>query len=69
MSTFRILSEYLGADQMLAVVVRSFEIVVLLERYKQTGEVDRSHVIHEEAAILGKSINGRFLVICFDNIR
>ncbi|XP_062104327.1 structural maintenance of chromosomes flexible hinge domain-containing protein GMI1-like [Humulus lupulus] len=65
----RILSEYLGADQMLVVVVRSFETVVLLERYKQTGEVDRSHAIREEAAILDKSINGRFLVICFDNIR
>ncbi|XP_060971263.1 structural maintenance of chromosomes flexible hinge domain-containing protein GMI1 isoform X1 [Cannabis sativa] len=64
----RILSEYLGIDQMLAVVARSFEAAAQFETYTQTGEVDRNNALHAEAAILGKSINGRFTVICFDNI-
>ncbi|XP_062074870.1 protein DEFECTIVE IN MERISTEM SILENCING 3-like [Humulus lupulus] len=64
----RILSKYLGADQMLAVVARSFETAILLEKYKQTGEVDRCHGLHVEAAILDKFIDGRFIVMCFDNI-
>ncbi|KAF4399066.1 hypothetical protein G4B88_023660 [Cannabis sativa] len=64
----RILSEYLGADQMLAVVARSFEAAAQFETYTQTGEVDRSYALHAEAAVLGKSINCRFTVICFDKI-
>ncbi|XP_062120131.1 structural maintenance of chromosomes flexible hinge domain-containing protein GMI1-like isoform X2 [Humulus lupulus] len=64
----RILSEYLGVDQMLAVVTRSFESAAHLEMYTHTGEVDRSNALHAEAAILGKSINGRFTVMCLDNI-
>ncbi|KAM6586559.1 hypothetical protein CsatA_009164 [Cannabis sativa] len=63
-----ILAEYLGSDQMLAVVARSFETAILLEKHKQTGDVDCSHVNHEKAPLLGQSINGRFIVICFDNI-
>ncbi|XP_060971271.1 structural maintenance of chromosomes flexible hinge domain-containing protein GMI1 isoform X5 [Cannabis sativa] len=64
----RILAEYLGSDQMLAVVARSFETAILLEKHKQTGDVNCSHVNHEKAPLLGQSINGRFIVICFDNI-
>ncbi|KAM6586554.1 hypothetical protein CsatA_009159 [Cannabis sativa] len=63
-----ILAEYLGSDQMLAVVARSFETAILLEKHKQTGDVNCSHVNHEKAPLLGQSINGRFIVICFDNI-
>lgn len=66
---YRILSEYLGADQMLAVVSRSFEAAVALEKYIKNGEFDRSYGLQAEAATLEKSINGRFLVICIDDVR
>ena len=48
MSACRILSEYLGVDQMLAVVARSFEAATHLETYTQMGEVDRSNALHAE---------------------
>ncbi|PON72057.1 hypothetical protein PanWU01x14_068990 [Parasponia andersonii] len=64
----RILSEYLGADQMLAVVSRSFEAAAALEKYEQNGEVDRGRALHAEAATTGKSLSGRFLVICLEDV-
>lgn len=48
MSACRILSEYLGVDQMLAVVARSFEAATHLETYTQMSEVDRSNALHAE---------------------
>ena len=66
---YRVLSEYLGAEQMLAVVTRSFEAVSSLEKYRRNGEVDCDDALHAEAIKLGKSITGRFLVICLEDIR
>ncbi|KAF3432812.1 hypothetical protein FNV43_RR23914 [Rhamnella rubrinervis] len=65
----RVLSEYLGVDKMLAVVTRTFAAVGALEKYEQNGEVDRRNALYAEAAARGKTINGRFLVICLDEIR
>lgn len=65
----RILSEYLGEDQMLAVVCRSFAAAVALEKYEHNGEVDSRHALYAAAAKLGRSINGRFLVIGLEDIR
>ncbi|VVA11274.1 PREDICTED: DEFECTIVE IN MERISTEM [Prunus dulcis] len=65
----RILSEYLGEDQMLAVVCRSFAAAVALEKYEHNGEVDSRHALYAAAAKLGRSINGRFLVISLEDIR
>lgn len=65
----RILAEYLGEDQMLAVVCKSFAAASALEKYEQNGEVDCGHALHAKASALGKSINGRFLVMCLENIR
>lgn len=68
-SRCRILAEYLGEDQMLAVVCKSFAAASALEKYEQNGEVDCGHALHAKASALGKSINGRFLVMCLENIR
>ncbi|KAJ9172218.1 hypothetical protein P3X46_015483 [Hevea brasiliensis] len=65
----RILAEYLGEDQMLAIVCGSYEAASSLEKYKENGEVDSNVAFHAEAASLGKSISGRFLVICLEDIR
>ncbi|KAK1571160.1 hypothetical protein Q3G72_012800 [Acer saccharum] len=63
-----VLAEYLGEDQMLAVVCRSFEAACALEMYEKNGEVDFTCALHAQAAALGKSIVGRFNVICLEDI-
>ncbi|XP_061340120.1 uncharacterized protein LOC133286688, partial [Gastrolobium bilobum] len=65
----RILTEYLGEDNMLAVICRSFDAAQSLEKYTQNGEIDCGYALHAEAASLGKSISKRFRVICFEDIR
>ncbi|KAL5738604.1 hypothetical protein ACOSP7_031365 [Xanthoceras sorbifolium] len=63
-----ILAEYLGEDQMLAVVCRSFEAACALEIYKNNGEVDITCALHAQAAALGKFIAGRYHVLCLEDI-
>ncbi|XVE58363.1 hypothetical protein DITRI_Ditri04bG0163800 [Diplodiscus trichospermus] len=65
----RILAEYLGEDQMLAVVCRSYEAACALEQYDHNGEVDPKLGLYAEATALGKSISGRFVVVCLEDIR
>lgn len=63
------LAEYLGEDQMLALVCRSFRAACALEEYEQNGEVNCTLGLHGKAAERGKSIVGRFLVICLEDMR
>ncbi|EOY23564.1 Gamma-irradiation and mitomycin c induced 1, putative isoform 1 [Theobroma cacao] len=65
----RILAEYLGEDQMLAVVCKSYTAARALEKYEHNGKVDWKLGLHAEATALGKSISGRFLVVCLEDIR
>ncbi|XP_039057685.1 protein DEFECTIVE IN MERISTEM SILENCING 3-like [Hibiscus syriacus] len=62
----RILSEYLGEDQMFAVVCKSYYSadVHALEQHGHNGEVDSRFGLHAKATALGKSLSGRFLVVC-----
>ncbi|WCJ44422.1 Structural maintenance of chromosomes flexible hinge domain-containing protein GMI1 [Euphorbia peplus] len=57
----RILAEYLGEDQMCALVCSSYEAATALEKCKENGEVAYE--------IAGKGISGRFHVICLKDIR
>ncbi|XP_022737248.1 protein DEFECTIVE IN MERISTEM SILENCING 3-like [Durio zibethinus] len=50
----RILAEYLGEDQMLAVVLKSYAAACAFEQYERDGEVDS---------------NGRFHVVCLEDVR
>ncbi|KAF9592428.1 hypothetical protein IFM89_014918 [Coptis chinensis] len=68
-SLSRMLAEYLGTDHMLAVVCKTYETASNLESYEEHGKVNYGSKLHEAAAELGKSINGRFLVICLEEIR
>lgn len=54
---------------MLAVISSSFAAAVALEKYEQNGEVDRGNALYAEAAARGRSLNGRFLVICLEDMR
>ncbi|KAF5189580.1 Structural maintenance of chromosomes flexible hinge domain-containing protein gmi1, partial [Thalictrum thalictroides] len=65
----RILAEYLREDNMLAVVCKSYATACTLEKYKEHGDIDHSDALHAVASELGKSIDGRFDVICLERIR
>ena len=66
----RILAEYLGKDQMLAIVCKSFEAACALEKFVQSdhGEVDSINSLCEPA-LLHKPTHGRSYVICLEDIR
>ncbi|KAM1140862.1 hypothetical protein FF1_040862 [Malus domestica] len=55
----RLLSEYLGLETMLAIVCRTSEAVMVLEKYDGDGTVLTSAGIHGLGASIGKSIKGR----------
>ncbi|KAF2315205.1 hypothetical protein GH714_038430 [Hevea brasiliensis] len=65
----RLLSEYLGLETMLALVCRSFEGVKALEKYDGEGKINSSAGLHGLAYSIGRKINGRFLVICLEDLR
>ncbi|OWM75545.1 hypothetical protein CDL15_Pgr021709 [Punica granatum] len=64
----QILAKYLGEDQMLAVVCRSYDAAFSLKKYELNGEVDARFALYAKAAELGVSMNGQFLVVCLDDI-
>ncbi|KAK2998036.1 hypothetical protein RJ639_025803, partial [Escallonia herrerae] len=56
----RILAEYLGDDQMLAIVCKSYGAAGDLQKYE--------HAFYQLATEQGKSVEGRYLVICLKDI-
>ncbi|KAI7727062.1 hypothetical protein M8C21_012163, partial [Ambrosia artemisiifolia] len=64
----RLFAEYLG-DQMLAVVCKYYEDIRLLESYQKNGKLNPNFALHMFARELGQSINGRYLVLCIEDIR
>lgn len=65
----RMLSVYLGEDNMLAVVCKTQAAANYFEKYAADGSVDVHFGIHQEAANLGAPIRKRFPIICLDLIR
>ncbi|KAK4758875.1 hypothetical protein SAY87_020176 [Trapa incisa] len=65
----RLLSEYLGIENMLAVVCKTYEGAMSLETYDNEACIDKRTGLHCLGASIGRSINGRFLVICLENLR
>ncbi|XP_076957795.1 protein DEFECTIVE IN MERISTEM SILENCING 3-like, partial [Bidens hawaiensis] len=65
----RILSGYLGLETMLALVCTAYKGVEALETYDKEGFVSKSSGLHGLSASIGKSIDGRFNVICLENLR
>lgn len=64
-----LLSEYLGTENMLAVVCKTYEGVKVLETYDNQGCINKSTGLHGLGSSVGRPINGRFLVICLENLR
>ncbi|KAK3155150.1 hypothetical protein QOZ80_2BG0199510 [Eleusine coracana subsp. coracana] len=65
----RILSEYLGMDNMLALVCKTYDSVKDLEKYDKSGIIDKSSGIHGLGRTVGKVLDGRFTVFCLENLR
>ena len=54
---------------MLAVVCKTDEGVKALETYDNEGCITKSSGLHGLGASIGRAIDGRFLVICLENLR
>ncbi|KAK9162311.1 hypothetical protein Syun_003213 [Stephania yunnanensis] len=59
----------MGEENMLAVVCKSYAVAGSLECYdEESGRIDREQHLHAIANEFGKSIKGRFPVICVENM-
>ena len=65
----RALSEYLGRENMLAVVCKSRAGVETFEQYDHSGNIETNLGIHGLASAQTVRINGRFRVICLEDLR
>ncbi|KAJ1281831.1 hypothetical protein BS78_03G003900 [Paspalum vaginatum] len=65
----RLLTEYLGMDNMLALVCKTYDGVKGLEKYDKDGIIDKSSGVHGLGRSVGKFLEGRFTVICLENSR
>ncbi|KAF3439852.1 hypothetical protein FNV43_RR18130 [Rhamnella rubrinervis] len=65
----QLLSEYLGLKTMVAIVCRTYEGVEALEKHDGKGSIDSSSGLHGLGSSFGKSITGRFVVICLEDLR
>ncbi|TVU42723.1 hypothetical protein EJB05_09144, partial [Eragrostis curvula] len=65
----RLLSEYLGVDNMLGLVCNTSDGVKDLEKYDKDGRIDKSSGVHRLARTVGKFLDGRFTVFCLENLR
>ncbi|KAF5442729.1 hypothetical protein F2P56_035355 [Juglans regia] len=64
----RLFAEYLGVETMLAIVCKTYEGVKALETYDKEGCINTSSGLHGLGASIGRTLDGRFLVICLDNL-
>lgn len=65
----RILSEYLGLDTMLALVCKTYEGIKALEMYDNEGCIKKTSGLHGLGTSIGRALEGRFQVICLENLR
>lgn len=65
----RLLSEYLGLETMLAIVCKTYDGVKALEFHDNEGCINISSGLHGLASTIGRTLEGRFLVICLENLR
>ncbi|XP_048140849.1 protein DEFECTIVE IN MERISTEM SILENCING 3 isoform X1 [Rhodamnia argentea] len=65
----RLLSEYLGAETMLTIVCKTREGIKALETYNRDGSIDKCAGLHGLSSSIGRILNGRFLLICLEELR
>lgn len=54
---------------MLAVVCKNYDSVKALETYDNQGSIDSNAGLHGLGSSIGRTIEGRFDVICLENLR
>nr|KAJ0189565.1 hypothetical protein LSAT_V11C800390730 [Lactuca sativa] len=67
-SLSRILSEYLGQDNMLALVCMTYDGVKALESYDKEGCINKSSGLLGLGTAIGQILEGRYNVICLENM-
>lgn len=65
----RLFSEYLGLETMLAIVCKTYEGVKALEAYDNEGCINKTSGLHGLGASIGRTLEGRFIVICLESLR
>lgn len=65
----RLLSDYLGLETMLAIVCKTYDGIKALETYDKEGYINKTSGFHGLGSSIGRSLDGRFLVICVENLR
>lgn len=65
----RLFSEYLGIENILAIVCKTYEGVKALEIYDKEGCINKSTGLHGLGASIGRALEGRFTVLCLENLR
>ncbi|XP_021729111.1 protein DEFECTIVE IN MERISTEM SILENCING 3-like [Chenopodium quinoa] len=65
----RLFSEYLGLQTMLTIVCKTYEGIKALEIYDGEGLVNKDSGIHGAGTSIGRALEGRFSVICLENLR
>ncbi|XP_074281633.1 protein DEFECTIVE IN MERISTEM SILENCING 3-like [Silene latifolia] len=65
----RLFSEYLGLPKMLSVVCKTYDGIKALETYDFDGAVNKFTGLYALGSSVGHSLEGRFLVICLENLR
>ncbi|KAG6466419.1 hypothetical protein ZIOFF_075775 [Zingiber officinale] len=65
----RILSEYLGLENMMAVVCKTYEGVMALEKYNNDGMIERRYGLNGLGLSVARNIQARYLVYCIENLR
>lgn len=65
----RTLSDYLGLETMLAIVCKTCDGLKALETYDKEGLICESSGLHGLGTSIGRHLDGRYLVICLENLR
>ncbi|KAF3659494.1 putative protein IQ-DOMAIN 1-like [Capsicum annuum] len=66
---FKLLSDYLGLETMLAIVCKTYDSIKSLEAYDKEGHVNKTLGLHGLGASIQRPLDGRFLVICLEKLR
>ena len=56
-------------ETMLAIVCKTYEGVKALETYDKDGQINKGSGFHALGDSIGKELDGRYLVICLENLR
>nr|GEW55109.1 protein defective in meristem silencing 3-like [Tanacetum cinerariifolium] len=65
----RLLSEYLGLDNMLALVCTTNDGIKSLVSYVKEGSINKSSGLYGLGNAVGQTLEGRFNLICLENLR